>query len=305
MREIMNERRMEKKSRATDLDVLRELKKRKALNKDYCQLLQKLEAKEAGIQTVLERVKKYANDHWIYVLDLALDSTNTLNCDFSLLTLAGVYTFEINHEPGFFELVEDEGFMNLTKMSTHPIQKTRKLVSQLQSLAKMTSVPLNVQGAAIFSNPNTEIMIRDSVRDIDIVTADQLDVYIQKIKREEKRYEGEPMITPMHLSWLGRIDRHHPLVYMHIPDHIKENIRKGILCCHCDSFDVEIGDPYISCACGMHESLEEATVRTICEYGVLNNDKDLEISALLDFFDYQISEDTLYAHLEKHFSPIY
>lgn len=304
MRKIYNERHLEKEEYATNLDVLRELDKRTELNEYFSTMLQQLEAKETGVNKVLKLIHYYAKEHWFYMTDLALDAHEMIGCDLLLMTRAGIYSFEINDYEGVFEIEDSVCKLNGQKFDGHPIEKINQITSQLKKDAVKNAVQINIQGAALFPNPHNEVISEQKNEAIEIVTADQLDNYLKRIIQEEKDYNGPAMNRPMHLSWLGQIDRHFPMQPMEVPTGIHQHLYKGIVCCHCGSFEINIGDPYISCACGMHESFEEAIVRTICEYGVLNNDKPLEVYNLLHFFDYQISKEHLMKSLDKHFTPI-
>jgi len=293
MRKIYNERHVQKEEMATNLDILRELNKRHALDDNLHEELLYLEAKERGLNIVLDYVSHYAKEHWLYMMDVSLDAYNILTCDLLLVTSAGAYTFETNHYYEDFEFADAA------------VKKAQSIASQLKSLSLMNSMPLNVQGAAVFTGTNTLDIEDNATKNIDILTEKELDEYLRKIVQKDNNYQGPAMNSGSHLRWFGEIDRHHPAWQMTITDEIKNNIQKGILCSHCGSFNVALGDPYISCDCGMHESLEEAIVRTICEYGVLNNDLELSVPELLDFFDHQISEDDLYQYLDKHFTPAF
>ncbi|MBM6614859.1 hypothetical protein JTF06_08135 [Desemzia sp. RIT804] len=57
-----------------------------------------------------------------------------------------------------------------------------------------------------------------------------------------------------------------------------EKLKKGIYCCNCGSFHLEIGEYLISCSCGYKERKERDVLRSICEYGVLQNNKDLLVN---------------------------
>jgi len=305
MRKIFNERHIEKEEQATDLDILRELDKRTEFNENFSMELKRLEAKEKGVAEVLTLINKYAKDHWFFMTDLSLDYYNSINCDLLLMTSAGIHTFEINYYEGLFEGEGGQASINGNMLKHNPIEKAQRVTSQLKSLSMMNSVNLNIKGAALFPGPNNKLIVHDDMKDIEVVTAKFLEFYLMEIVQEEENYKGPDMITLKNLRWLGKIDRYNPNWSIKVQDELEEYMQKGILCSHCGSFDVKIDEPYISCACGLHESLEEATVRTICEYGVLNNDKNLGVDELLDFFDYQVSEDTLYKYLDKHFTPAF
>lgn len=301
---MYNERHVEIEEIASNLDVLRELNKRKALDEELSKEFKRLEAKDRGLKTVLNHLNKYAKDHWMYMTNVSLDHYNIFNSDLLLMTSTHLYTLEINHYDGLFELRNGNSLLNDERLEQHPIQMAQGVTSQIKSIALMESIHLNVKGAAIFAGSKNKIRIQDEVDDIEIVSAGQLDHFIKKIVQEEKQHKNVTKINPKHISWLARIDRHHPFWTIKIPDEIKENVQLGIACRQCEKFDVEIGDRYVSCACGELESLEEAIVRTICDYGVLNNEKDLYPPDLHLFFDNQIPMDLIEKSLEKHFTPV-
>lgn len=301
---MYNERHVEIEEVASNLDVLRELNKRGALDEELTSELKRLEAKNLGLKTVMNHLKKYAKEHWMYMTGVSLDHYNILNCDLLLMTSTHLYTLEINHYDGLFEFRNRNSLLNGETLEQHPIQMAQGVTSQIKSNARMASIHLDVKGAAIFSGPKNNIRIQDEVDDIEIVAANQLDHFIKKIVQEEKQHKNATKINPMHISWLAGIDRHHPVWTLKIPDEIKETAQLGIACSQCENFDVEIGERYVSCACGELESLEEAIVRTICDYGVLNNEKDLYPPDLHLFFDNQIPMKLIEKYLEKHFMPI-
>ena len=61
----------------------------------------------------------------------------------------------------------------------------------------------------------------------------------------------------------------------------------------------------MTCDCGGWETMEGAIVRTICEYGVLNQEKSLYPPDLHYFFNDQVSMDDIEKHLAKHFTAIW
>lgn len=304
MRKMYNERHVEIEETASNLDVLRELNKRKALDEALSRELQRLEAKDRGLEMVLMHLNKYSKEHWVYMTNVSLDHYNIFNSDLILMTSTHLYTLEINHYEGLFELKNGNSLLNKERLEQHPILMAQSVTSQIKSMALMESINLKVKGAAIFSNPKNNIRIQEEMDDIEIVSAQQLDHFIKRIVQEEKQHKNITKINPRHTSWLARIDRHYPFWTLEIPGEIKEKAQRGIACSQCENFDIEIGKHYVSCPCGKLESLEESIVRTICDYGVLNNEKDLYPPELHLFFDNQIPIDLIDKYLEKHFTPV-
>ncbi len=81
-------------------------------------------------------------------------------------------------------------------------------------------------------------------------------------------------------------------------------LKKGILCAKCEGAEIVISKKFVTCGCGHVELRDEAMVRTICEYGVLNFDKKLKIRDLLSFFDGQASKGYLKLVLKKYFNLV-
>lgn len=302
MRKIANERHAAIENLASDLDILGELDKRGALDEELKKELEFLKRKDKGLQIVLELLEKYAKEHWMYIIDLSLDYHNILNCDLLLLTSTDVHTFEINHYEGLYEYKNRNDYLNGKKLERHPITMAQKVRSQIKSTSMMESIHLNVKGAAIFTGSDNKLEIHDEVKDVKVVTHEQLEDFIKRIAQEEKKQAST--VEMKHLRWLAKIDRYHPIWPAPISNEIRENIRLGIACSYCEGFDVEIGEVFIACPCGGWESLEEATVRTICDYGVLNNGKDLSPLELHHFFNEQVSIEHIEKYLKKHFEPV-
>lgn len=84
-----------------------------------------------------------------------------------------------------------------------------------------------------------------------------------------------------------------------------EQLRKGIYCEVCQSFNLGVEKHFIQCnECGLIEAKEKAILRTIHEYGVLNFHSELTTGQLLEFLDYQITEYKLRKILNKYFVKV-
>ncbi|GBG95461.1 hypothetical protein LFYK43_19200 [Ligilactobacillus salitolerans] len=82
-------------------------------------------------------------------------------------------------------------------------------------------------------------------------------------------------------------------------------LRTGICCSRCLKFGWEEQKHYLKCThCGFCESKEHATVRTICQYGVLFFKHDLLRGELRWFLGKEINENSLKSTLYKNFQKI-
>lgn len=304
MRKINNERHMEIETSTSNLNILRELNKRDALDEELTKELKRVEAKNRGLKTVLNHLNHLGKNHWVYMINVSLDSYNIFNCDLLLMTSTHLYPLEINHYDGLFEFKKELSLLNGKEPDQLPIESAQCVATLINAFSTIRSINLDVKGAAIFPSSTNQIRIYDEVPEIEIVGADQLDAFIKQMIRDEKNRNSDEKIDPRYIRWLREIDQQQPIWTIHISDEMKEHIHPGIACRACNGFDVTIGNQFVSCPCGKYEPLEEAIVRTICEYGVLNYEKSLYPPDLHLFFDNQISMEQIETCLAKHFSPV-
>lgn len=288
----------------TKLEILRELDKRKALPEDLENERIRLDMGNQGEQKVLSYIQQFGCEHWQVIPNLWLDYFGKFECDLLLLTTAGIYPFEIKNYTGKFEFRKSQCLINGKKIGHNAIAQAQKVYINIKSILDGASIPVNLQGAVIFIGSHNEVVIHDSIEDIDIVRSTQLRNYIWKIAQEERSYHGAPIDFQKIIQALNIFKTENPFGQDNIPENIKARVHKGILCSHCGSFNLKTNLSYISCKCGMHEPRENAIVRTICEYGVIHHNKDLTIAELVEFFDGDISRSTIRKYLKKHFAQV-
>jgi len=298
-------RQIERNKSPTRLEVLRELNKRSALNDELISELNRLELGAQGEKTVLAHIKEFGEDHWVVMQNLWLDYYGKFECDLLLLTDAGIYPFEIKNYSGTFEFKNSQCLINGKKVGHNAIVQAQKATINLEQIIRSNaSQYYNIQGAITFIGQHNEVIVYDEIEDIQVVMANQLRNYIWNIAKEERNYQGRPVDVRSIVGRLEGAETDNPFSRDNITDDIKKRVRKGIRCSYCGSFDVDTSKSYITCGCRMHEPRENAIVRTICEYGVINYKEDLTTAALVDFFDGAISRKNLSKFLNRHFVRI-
>ena len=81
MKKLFNERQTIMESSPSDLMVLEELNKRGALNEEFKEQLSYLSGKEMGRLKMLETLKSYGREEWLYMENVAVDYYNIITCD--------------------------------------------------------------------------------------------------------------------------------------------------------------------------------------------------------------------------------
>lgn len=302
MKKMFNERHAYMEEVPNELEVLRELDKRVSLSAELKQKLTWLENKAKGLNKVLELLDKHGKDQWLYMTNVAMDYHSIINCDLLVMTSTHVYTLGVNAYEGTFEYKDGISRLNGEILNEHPIPMAQSVFTQLQSFKTMSPTPidLKLKGAVLFTEPNQSLEIDAQVKDIEVVPAERLEKFVRGMVQEEKqaRKKGSSF-NPLNLSWIMRIDRHHPYIPLEIPDEIMTQVQKGILCKHCGSSAVKIGEVLMTCECGGWESVEEAILRTAYEYCNLTNAKYLDVPSICEFFDEQLSTERVRECLEQ------
>ncbi len=290
----------------TRLDVLREMNKRHAL--EHHEILKnewlRLEKGWAGEKILLEYLENYGQEHWKVLKNVWLNYYGEFECDLILFTQAGLYHFEVKNYTGHFEFKDNQCQYNGRAQGGNPISQTQKATTNLRIILKELPHPPSLQGALTFVGVDNQVLIHDELTNIDIVSRNELREYIWKIVQQERNYRGYPMNIHAILEKLNTYEKNNSFVPEALPGKAAHHIKKGICCSRCGNFDLKFQNSYIVCSCGVHESREEAIVRTICEYGVIYNKKNLTTTELTDFFGGDISYSTVYRYLNKHFERI-
>lgn len=264
----------------------------------------RLVAGEMGEATVLKYLKEYGREHWIVVPNLWMNHFGPFEPDLILLTTHKPYVFEIKQFKGEYSYNDGISKIDNIQRNIHPIHQARRNYKNVQEMVNKVYSNMTVEGALIFSGVDNFVDIQSEVHDLQIVPRNYLYVYIRKIIQEENRFKETPLNTNTLLSQFEKYEIENSFLPEPLSKEEMAKVQKGIYCANCKSYNVQIKRYTITCKCGFIETREEATVRTICDYGVLNFDKELTKKELLVFFDGQVSRNYLSKILDKHFTKV-
>ena len=280
----------------TLLDTLREIDKRQGLDPypKYKDQLYRLEKGQEGEEKLIHYLQTYGAPHWTILRNLWLEHFGEFECDLLLLTRLGPIAFEIKNYSGQLTLQNNQYLLNGKVIGHNPFSQAQKVVTNLSNLLQ---TPL--EGVLAFAGAHNPVELHDDVSGIDVLMRSEFPQYIRQLAQKER--QARPIDTTTLLKKLAPFEIGRPSKEKTLPGEIKTGVRRGIRCCHCSRFDLEIRKNYVICPCGMHEPREEAIVRTICEYGVIYPERELTTQALTDFFAGEISKSTVFRYLTKHF----
>lgn len=287
----------------TQLDVLREINKRNGLdhNKELQDDLARLERGLAGEEILIDYLRKHGEEDWVFLRNIWFDYFGKFESDILLITEAEMHTFEVKNFSGIFELKNNLGTINDIEMGKHPISQAQKAMISLNGMFKYSAPSPNIIGNVLFASADNQVKIHDSKSKINIVKRDRLQEYIWEISQTERNYQRKRIDIYKVLNVLNKHEIRNQFPAKELFLKLENHIQPGITCCYCGGFNPKITKSYIICDCGMHEPRDEAIVRTICEYGIMNFNKDLTTTELTVFFNKQISRSNVSKILNQYF----
>lgn len=286
------------------LEWLREIQKRNGLCNKQGEELFRLEVGLRGEREVIKRLKSIGLSDWLMIQNLWLKHFGLFECDFVLLTHYGLKILEIKNYNGNYEYLNSQFLLDGKSIGQNPISQTQRTTINFKDLMHHSNLQVPVSGGLVFTGDHFDLKITDSIAELDVLNIQQLSVYLNNIKKNERKKRGRYIDKQKILHVIEQNVVVNPYQPGNVDETMKQKIKKGILCSHCGSSEVKFSENYLECVCKTREPKENAIVRTICEYGVINFEKNLILSELIVFFDGQISHVTLRKYLRKHFVEV-
>ena len=288
-----------------ELEVLEVMNKRSfSQNHEDARKLKRLRAGAAGEEVVADYLNKYGSSKWSLMQNFWLDYFGTLECDGLLLTGRDLYVLEVKNYSGLYEYENGISKLNHRELSVNPIYQTQKATMKVRVLVSSRFPNIKVHGVLIFVGIDSQIRIKSEGLDILIVQRHELKGLIESIAEEE--VSGWSNVENLNdvVQFIQTHQTKNPYPVEPLTPEDLADLQKGILCENCANSTVAVTKKFVKCKCGHIESREKATIRTICEYGVLNFTKPLTANALLDFFNGQASRGYIIKVLKNHFRLI-
>lgn len=258
-----------------------------------------------GERKVLQYLEDHSPKDWIVLQNIWLKNFDRFECDLILLTRYQVFVIEVKTYQGLFVYEDGRCFYNQTETSLNPFEQIRANHIHLKNMCRRLSPNIGVQSAVIFAGDDHEVVMKTPLEEIRVVTRNGIRNFIFDIIQQEKRIRANLLDKTAVIEMLEHYEINNPFQPQPLKNtEIEDHIRPGIYCANCHSFQVEIMKNSVICSCGLHESREEAIVRTICDYGVLTYNQPLMRKHLLAFMNQQVSPNNMTKFIHKHFKVI-
>ena len=288
-----------------ELEVLEVLSKRKfSQNHEDARKLKRLRAGAVGEEVVADYLNKYGRSKWLLMQNFWLDYFGTLECDGLLVARRDLYVLEVKNYSGLYEYENGLSKLNGRELSVNPVYQTQKATMKVRELVSSRFPNIKVLGVLLFVGIDSQIRIKSEGLDTLIVQRHELKGLIESIAEEEvSGWSNVGDLNDM-VQFIQAHQTKNPYPVEPLTPEDLAGLQKGILCENCANSTVAVTKKFVKCKCGHIESREKATIRTICEYGVLNFTKPLTANALLDFFNGQASRGYIIKVLKNHFRLI-
>lgn len=267
-------------------------------------LYKSLHAGEMGEQTVLDYIAQYGDPSWTILRNIWINHFGNLECDLILITRHTIYVIEVKNYIGKFSYKNGKCYFNDKETKLNPLEQVRGNKIDLQNILANIYSHLTVEALVIFASADNDVEIQSEVNEIKIITRAQLRSFIQQLKHKEQTGTKTPLDINKILAALHTHETTNPFMPDPLTPGEMVDVRGGIYCAHCYSFNVHITRLYIRCACGLTESKEEAVIRTICDLGVLNYKKHLSRKEINEFLAGDVSINYVRRILNKHFKTV-
>ncbi|WP_226641388.1 nuclease-related domain-containing protein [Mesobacillus subterraneus] len=203
----------------------------------------------------------------------------TFQIDTLIIFSSALYLFEIKTNQGDY-LYKPDGLTSLTTGVTikNPLDQLNRTKLLFKKLLNQLGHNFKIQGSVVFVNP--EFTLYNAQPDLPFIFPTQ-------IKRLHENLNNQPgTISTNHYKLATKLASLHQIESYHnkLPTFHYDELKKGITCLVCESFEVEATHKYLECnVCGSKELIESAVMRTVKEFRLISPDTAITTSAIQEF----------------------
>lgn len=281
--------------------LLLSLSKRGKLTTDQKRQLDRDEKGHTGEIDYDQIIEENSSPSWYHFKNIWIDYLGHAQLDSLLITESGVFLTDVKNYTNHYAYTNFMWTYQNKPLSKNINQQLLDNIIKCQSLGKVIPALKDTQGTIVFINKRAIPNVIDQMP-VNYLLRYQIYDWIDSLKQPVPG-NSIPIHKTVEQIKQFIIPNPYDQRYICSDDEFKK-LKKGLYCCKCGSFHLEIRTYFVSCDCGYREKKERAVLRSICEYGVLQNNKDLSVDKLFEFLDQQIPRQFIYRKLQLFFAPI-
>lgn len=281
--------------------LLQSLSKRSKLTTDQKRQLDRDEKGHYGETAYDDIIDENSSPSWYHFKNIWIDYLGHIQIDSLLITEGGVFLTDVKNYTSHYSYKNFMWTYQDKPLSKNINQQLLDNLIKCQSLGKLIPAMKDTQGNIAFINKRAIPNIIDKMP-VNYLLRYQIYDWIDSLKQP---VPGNSIPIHKTVEQIKQFIVPNPYDHKYVcSDEDFQKLKRGIYCYKCGSFHLEIGSYFVSCSCGHQERTERAVLRTICEYGVLQSNKDLLVNTLYDFLDKKISKQFIYRKLQRFFVPV-
>lgn len=203
----------------------------------------------------------------------------TFQIDTLIIFSGTIYLFEIKTTQGDY-LYKPDGLTSITSGAAikNPLDQLNRTKLLFKKLLNQLGYNYKIEASVVFVNP--EFTLYHAQPDLPFIFPTQ-------INRLHANLNNQPgTISTNHYKLAGKLASLHQIDSSHnkLPAFHYEELKKGITCFECESFEVRANHKYLECdVWGSKELIESAVMRTVKEYRLISPESAITTSAIQEF----------------------
>lgn len=239
-------------------------------------------------------------DSKFYILnDLLLESNNTtFQIDSLVITQETILPCEVKNYGGNF-YYKDDNFHKCTtrKEITNPLHQLKRSETLLRQLLQKYGFHFPIDSYLVFIN--SEFFLYQSPLNKQIIFPPQLNSFMKDLSAKPSKLNGSHKKLADYLLKAHITESPHSKLSTYNYD----QLRKGITCGFCNSFNISCGERKIVCdECGNQEDIQSAVVRSVGELRLLFPDIKITTNVVYDWCKLIESKKTIRNILKRNFN---
>ncbi|QOR66094.1 NERD domain-containing protein [Cytobacillus suaedae] len=262
-----------------ELMLLRILNNRMHLTEKDVNYLISLEKGFKGEQKYDVWLEKYLSGEWIVINDLLLDyNNNVFQIDSLLVSSKKMYLFNVKNYECDFYIEDNRWYSPYDSEIKDPLLQLSRSETLLRQLLVVLGFKPQIEALLIFINP--EFHLYQAPLKLPAIFPSQLSRFMGKLNMCTSPLKARD--TKLAQKLLSLHIKYNP--YSRLPDYSYDNLKKGIICASCNSFNQKVSNNNIVCLdCGFVEKVNKGVLRSLEEYQLLFPDERITVNSVQDW----------------------
>lgn len=283
-----------------EIFVLNSLNKRLELSANEKQYLVNLQKGFEGEKMFDSFTEKLIENGYI-IHDLLLQTNNNIfQIDSTIITLEEIHLFEIKNYEGDYYYQNDRIYTMNHKEISNPLNQIRRNETLFQQILQKHGLEnKTITSSVVFINP--EFTLYQAPLTLPFIFPTQIQRYLKRInhhsqKTNKSQKQLAEKLTSLHIN---------KSPFSKLPPYEFKELKKGIFCEVCNSFEVaEAGTNVLCKECGHEEAFEKVVLRNVEELKILFPNEKITTPLLYDWCRIIASKKRIRKILEKHYKLI-